>query len=134
MPLKSTDTGGLQWHHCFWDWHHEKLIPTQFKIHIFCHVKTKIAFLSHCTLSSAISKQKKQPKQFWKSQVWQRFRLIGDEFFMISISKTMVPLLFPGFLVYVAKFGRVLVVCEKHLYVVSCPTKTKNIWRYLVHT
>ena len=28
----------------------------------------------------------------------------------------MVPLLFPGFLVYVAKFGRVLVVYEKHLH------------------
>ena len=32
------------------------------------------------------------------------------------MSKTMVPLLFPGFLVYVAKFGRVLVVYEKHLW------------------
>ena len=40
----------------FWDWRHEKLIPTQFKINIFCHVKTKIALLfcwTHCNLSSA---------------------------------------------------------------------------------
>ena len=31
----------------------------------------------------------------------------------------MVPLLFPGFLVYVAKFGQVLVVYEKHLQLAS---------------
>ena len=37
---------------------------------------------------------------------------------MISISKIKVPLLFPGFLVYVVKFGRVLVTCEKHLLLV----------------
>ena len=28
---------GLQWHHFFWDW----LIPTQFKIHIFCHCQNQ---------------------------------------------------------------------------------------------
>ena len=33
----------------------------------------------------------------WKSQVCPRFKLIGDEFFMISISKLMVPLNIPWF-------------------------------------
>ena len=34
---------------------------------------------------------------------------------MISISKIKVPLLFPGFLVYVVKFGQVLVIYVKNL-------------------
>ena len=47
---------------------------------------------------------------------------------MISISKIKVPLLFPGFLVYVVKFGRVLMTCEKHLYyyVIQCNCVTRG--------
>ena len=37
------------------------------------------------------------------------FKLSGEDFFMISISKMMVPLYFPCFLQYVGKCGRVLV-------------------------
>ena len=33
-------------------------------------------------------------------------KLSGDEFFMMSISKIMVPLQSPGFLLYVVKFAR----------------------------
>ena len=51
----------------------------------------------------------------WKSQVWPRFKLIGDEFFMISISKLIVPLKFPGFLQYVVKLARVFVRYVKDL-------------------
>ena len=41
------------------------------------------------------------------------FKLIGEHLFMISISKIMMPLWFPGFLLYVDKFERVLVTGEK---------------------
>ena len=30
----SRKPGGLQWHHYFWVWHHEKLVPTQFEINL----------------------------------------------------------------------------------------------------
>ena len=43
------------------------------------------------------------------------FKLSGDEFFMMSISKIMVPLSFPGFLLNVVKFAIVLVTYVKHL-------------------
>ena len=43
------------------------------------------------------------------------FKLIGEDFFMISISKIMVPLLFPHFLLYMDKFARVLVTYMKNL-------------------
>ena len=43
------------------------------------------------------------------------FKLSGNEFFMISISKIMVPLESPGFLLYVVKFAIVLVTYMKHL-------------------
>ena len=36
------------------------------------------------------------------------FKLSGDEFFMMSISKIMVPLQSPGFLLYVVEFAIVL--------------------------
>ena len=36
------------------------------------------------------------------------FQLIGDDFLTIVISKIMVPLEFPGFPLYVVKFGQVL--------------------------
>ena len=42
-------------------------------------------------------------------------KLSEDEFFMMSISKIMVPLLFPGFLLYVVKFAIVLVTHVKYL-------------------
>ena len=41
------------------------------------------------------------------------FKLSGEDFFMISISKIMVPLYFPSFLLNVDKCARVLVTCEK---------------------
>ena len=43
------------------------------------------------------------------------FKLSGDEFFMVSISKIMVPLQFPGFLLYLVKFAIVLVTYVKNL-------------------
>ena len=48
------------------------------------------------------------------------FKLSGDEFFMMSISKIMVPLLSPGFLLYVVKFAIVLVTYVKHLLPPPC--------------
>ena len=42
-------------------------------------------------------------------------KLSGDEFFMMSISKIMVLLQSPGFLLYVVKFAIVLVTHVKHL-------------------
>ena len=45
--------------------------------------------------------------------------MIGDEFFMISISKLMVPLKFPGFLLYVVELAQVFVRYVKHLLKVS---------------
>ena len=67
------------------------------KIHIFATVKTKMSllfFAIRCCSRNFQCKQKqtKQPKHLWKSQVWQRFWLIGEDSFMISISKIMVPL------------------------------------------
>ena len=61
------------------------------------------------------SKQKKQPKNLWKSQVWLRFKLIRDKFFMISISKIRVPLQFSGLLLYVVKLAWILLTYVKHL-------------------
>ena len=43
------------------------------------------------------------------------FKLSGDEFFMMSTSKIMVPLQSPGFLLYVVEFAKVLVAYVKHL-------------------
>ena len=43
------------------------------------------------------------------------FELSGDEFFMMSISKIIVPLKFPGFLLYVVKFAKVFVKHVKHI-------------------
>ena len=43
------------------------------------------------------------------------FKLSEDEFFMMSISKIMVPLQSPGFLLDVVKFAIVLVTHVKHL-------------------
>ena len=43
------------------------------------------------------------------------FKLSGDEFFMISISKIMVPLQSPGFLQYVVEFAIVLTTFMKRL-------------------
>ena len=42
-------------------------------------------------------------------------KLSGDEFFMMSISKIIVPLEFPGFLLYVVKFAKVFMKHVKHL-------------------
>ena len=42
-------------------------------------------------------------------------KLSGDEFFMISISKIMVPLQSPGFLQYVIEFAIVLTTFMKRL-------------------
>ena len=42
-------------------------------------------------------------------------KLSGDEFFMMSISKIMVPLQSPSFLLYVVEFAIVLVSYVKHL-------------------
>ena len=42
-------------------------------------------------------------------------KLSGDEFFMISISKIMVPLQSPGFLQYVVEFAIVLTTFMKRL-------------------
>ena len=44
--------------------------------------------------------------------------MIGDDFFMISISKIMVPLEFSGFLLYVVKLARVLATYVKRLLLV----------------
>ena len=44
-----------------------------------------------------------------------RAKLSGDEFFMMSISKIMVPLQSPGFLICVVEFAIVLVTHVKHL-------------------
>ena len=46
------------------------------------------------------------------------FKLSGDEFFMMSISKIMVPLYFPSFLLYVVMFAIILVTYMKHLLLV----------------
>ena len=43
------------------------------------------------------------------------FKLSGVEFFMTSISKIMVPLYFPGFLLNVVQFAIVLVTYVKNL-------------------
>ena len=43
------------------------------------------------------------------------FKLTGDEFFMISISKIMVPLQSPGFLLYVVEFAILLTTFVKRL-------------------
>ena len=43
------------------------------------------------------------------------FKLSGDEFFMMSNSKIMVPLYSPGFLLYGVEFAIVLVTYMKHL-------------------
>ena len=43
------------------------------------------------------------------------FKLSGDEFFIMSISKIMVPLQSPGFLLYVVEFAIVLATYLKHL-------------------
>ena len=43
------------------------------------------------------------------------FKLSGDEFFMMSNSKIMVPMYFPGFLLYGVEFAIVLVTYVKHL-------------------
>ena len=43
------------------------------------------------------------------------FKLSGDEFFIISISKIMVPLQSPGFLQYVVEFAIVLTTFMKRL-------------------
>ena len=42
------------------------------------------------------------------------FELSRDEFFMMPISKIMVPLQSPSFLPYLVKFEIVLVTCVKH--------------------
>ena len=42
------------------------------------------------------------------------FKLSGDEFFMMSNSKIMVPLYSPGFLLYGVEFAIVLVTYVKH--------------------
>ena len=44
-------------------------------------------------------------------------KLSGDEFFMMPISKIMVPLKSPGFLLYVVKFAIVFVTHMEHLRV-----------------
>ena len=51
------------------------------------------------------------------------FKLSGDEFFMMSISKIMVPLETPGFLLYVVKFAIVLLTYVKHLLIKSSVSK-----------
>ena len=43
------------------------------------------------------------------------FKLSGDEFFMMSTSKIMVPLQSPGFLLYVVEFAIILATYVKHL-------------------
>ena len=43
------------------------------------------------------------------------FKLSGDEFFMMSTSKIMVPLQSPGFLQYVVEFAIVLTTFVKRL-------------------
>ena len=49
------------------------------------------------------------------------FKLSGDEFFMMSNSKIMVPLKSPGFLLYVVEFAIVLATYVKHLLkLVTC--------------
>ena len=46
-------------------------------------------------------------------------KLSGDEFFMMSNSKIMVPLYFPGFLLYGVEFAIVLVTNVKHLLLIG---------------
>ena len=58
------------------------------------------------------------------------FKLSGDEFFMISISKIMVPLQSPGFLHYVVEMAIVLTTFMKRLQLVSfapCQRNLKNL-------
>ena len=43
------------------------------------------------------------------------FKLSGDEFFIMSISKIMVPLYSPGFLLFMVELAKVLATCMKHL-------------------
>ena len=54
------------------------------------------------------------------------FKLSGDEFFMISISKVMVPLQSPGFLLYAVKFAIVLMPFVKHLLLVKSTVLTSS--------
>ena len=49
------------------------------------------------------------------------FKLSGDEFFMMSISRIMVPLQSLGFLLYVVKFAKVLATFVKHLIIGCLP-------------
>ena len=49
----------------------------------------------------------------------ENFKFSGDEFFMMSISKIMVPLWSPGFLLHVVTFAIVLVTYVKHLTLMS---------------
>ena len=47
------------------------------------------------------------------------FKLSGDEFFMKPISKIMVPLYSPSFLIHVDKFAMILAAYVKHLLLIS---------------
>ena len=53
------------------------------------------------------------------------FELNGDKFFMMSISKIMVPLQSPGFLLYVVELAIVLTIFVKRLQV-PCPSAAKS--------
>ena len=55
------------------------------------------------------------------------FKLSGDEFFMISISKIMVPLQSPGFLQYVVEFAIVLTTFMKRLLSKGLDTKQVSL-------
>ena len=69
--------------------------PLNSKFTFFAMSKPNLQFFSAglTALSAQLqSKLKKKKKHLLKSQVGQRFKLIGDEFFMMSISKIMVPL------------------------------------------
>ena len=69
-----------------------KSIPQSIQNSHFCHCQnqngTSFLVQSADALSSLQCRQKQtnQPKHQWKSQVWQRFLLIGEDFFMHDIN------------------------------------------------
>ena len=56
MSPKLVEKQGITVRPLFWDWYDEKVLPTQFKIHIFCHCQNQSNTFLQCRLLYAQQK------------------------------------------------------------------------------
>ena len=100
LSTYSKKNGELQWQHYFWDWYHEKFFPNQLKS-LSNLTFSQIPWLFGLFLfTPKVTESNKTSKKWhfdFDSGKNVNFKLIGEDFFMISISKIMMPLWFLGF-------------------------------------